>query len=70
MQDSPERSKMYQELNQMVALDVPWILGFHRTRFYLNHGWVKNFNYTEFTMTQYQYLDIDLSKKASLIDKL
>lgn len=69
MQDSPERSKLYAELNQMIALDVPWIFDSHRERQYLYQGWVKNFVYTEYYQHLYQYLDVDLEKKKELISK-
>ncbi len=69
LQDSPERTKSYQELNRMAALDVPWIFGVHRTRQYLSQGWVKNFGYTEYFQHLYQYLDVDLEKKKELSAK-
>lgn len=69
MPDSPERTKMYAEINQMVSLDVPWIFGFHRTKQYLSQGWVKNFAYTEYFQHLFQYLDVDLEKKKELSSK-
>jgi ABC-type oligopeptide transport system substrate-binding subunit len=63
MQDSPERSALYKQMNEMVSLEVPWIFGFHRTRHYLNQGWVKNFIYSEYFNHLYQYLDVDMDKK-------
>lgn len=69
MQESPERAKKYAEINQMVSLDVPWLFGFHRTKQYLSHGWVKNFAYTEYFQHLFQYLDIDLAKKKELSSK-
>lgn len=69
MQDSPQRTALYQKLNQMVAEDVPWLFSFHRTRYYLNQGWVRNYKVMEFAQTQAQYLDIDQAKKAELLPK-
>ncbi len=69
LQDSPERTKSYQELNRMAALDVPWIFGVHRTRHYLSQGWVKNFVYTEYFQHLWQYLDVDMEKKKELSAK-
>lgn len=69
MQDSPERSALYKQMNEMVSLEVPWIFGFHRTRHYLNQGWVKNFIYSEYFNHLYQYLDVDMDKKKELVEK-
>lgn len=69
MQDSPERSKLYAEINQMVSEQVPWIFGFHREKQYISQGWVKNFGYSEYFQHLYQYLDVDLEKKKELTSK-
>jgi oligopeptide transport system substrate-binding protein len=69
MQESPERSALYQELNEWVSQEVPWILGFHRTNFYLNHSWLENFQIMEFNHTQFQYLGVDLKEKKKAIKK-
>lgn len=66
MQDSPERTAMYEKMNEMVAAEVPWIFSFNRTKFYLSHAWLKNFKFTEFTYTQFQYLSLDLEVKKEL----
>ena len=69
LQDSPERSGMYEKMNEMVAMENPWIFGFHRTKFYLSHAWLKNFKFIEFTHTQFQYLNVDLEVKKELSKK-
>lgn len=69
MQDSPERTAQYEKLNEMSALDVPWIFGFHRTDIYLAQAWLKNFKHMEFNHTQFQYLNVDLEVKKQLIKK-
>lgn len=69
MQDSPERNALYQEINEMVSQEVPWIFGFHRTRYYLTHDWLENFKYMEFNHTQFQYLGVDLKKKKEISKK-
>jgi oligopeptide transport system substrate-binding protein len=66
MQDSPERTAMYEKMNEMVAAEVPWVFSFNRTKFYLSHAWLKNFKFTEFTYTQFQYLSLDLEVKKEL----
>lgn len=69
LQDSPERTAMYEKLNEMAALEVPWIFGFHRNEFYLTQAWIKNFKQMEFNHTQFQYLGVDLEVKKELIKK-
>lgn len=69
MQDSPERTELYEKLNEMVALDVPWVVGFHRTDIYLAQPWLKNYKFIEFDHAQFQYLNVDLEVKKELIKK-
>lgn len=69
MQDSPERTALYEKLNEMVALDVPWILGFHRTDIYMAQAWLKNFKFMEFNHSQFQYFNVDLEVKKQLSKK-
>lgn len=69
LQDSPERTSHYEKLNEMVALDTPWVWGFHRTEIFLAHAWLKNFKHMEFNHTQFQYLNVDLDVKKQLSKK-
>jgi len=69
MQDSPERTDLYEKLNEMAAFDVPWVMGFHRTDIYLTQAWLKNFKHMEFNHSQFQYLNVDLEVKKQLIKK-
>jgi len=69
LQDSPERTDLYEKLNEMIAFDVPWILGFHRTDIYLTQAWLKNFKHMEFNHSQFQYLNVDLEVKKQLLNK-
>jgi oligopeptide transport system substrate-binding protein len=69
LQDSPERTDLYEKLNEMIAFEVPWILGFHRTDIYLTQAWLKNFKHMEFNHSQFQYLNVDLEVKKQLLNK-
>ncbi len=69
MQDSPERTALYEKLNKMVAEDLPWLFGVHRTSFVLVQGWLKNYKYTEFSQGQSQYLDVDTKLKEEMLKK-
>ncbi len=70
MQDSPERTALYEKLNLLVANDMPWILGVHRQDFTLVHSWLKNFVPSDFDSGRAQYLNIDLEQKAEASKKL
>ena len=69
LQDSPERTSMYEKLNEMAAVDAPWIFGFHRTSLFLAQAWLKNYKYMEFNHSQFQYLNVDLEVKRELSKK-
>jgi len=66
LQDSEERTQKYMALNELIAHEVPWIFGFHRTKFYLTQAWVKNYKFMEFNHNQAQYLNVDLEVKKEL----
>lgn len=70
MQDSPERTALYEKLNRMAAEEVPLIYGVHRQNFTVKHSFLKNFIPTDFDAGQAQYLDIDLKAKAEVLKKL
>ena len=63
MPDSPARTALYEELNQMLGESMPVIYMIHPTRFSLYHSWVKNYCCPSFTIGLEQYLDIDRSRK-------
>lgn len=67
LQDSPERTKLYQELYRYVGDQMPMIFGFHRVNFSLAHGWMKNVKTHEFSSGMSKYYDIDLNKKFELL---
>ncbi|MFZ4712493.1 MAG: ABC transporter substrate-binding protein [Bacteriovoracaceae bacterium] len=70
MQDSPERTALYEQAYKLAADQVPWIFGLHRTNFYIRNGWLKNLKLTEFTHGQEKYLDVDTNSKTELSKKL
>ena len=63
MPDSPARTALYEQLNQMLGERVPVLYVVHPTHFSLYHSWVKNYCCPNFTMGLEQYLDIDQSRK-------
>ena len=69
MQDSPERTALYEKMYRMAAEQVPWIYGVHRQTFMLKQGWLKNYISTDFEAGREQYLDLDLNIKTELLKK-
>jgi len=69
MQDSPERTAIYEKLNRMAAELVPLIYGVHRQTFVVKQGWIKNFVNTDFEQGRAQYLNIDLKNKEEMLKK-
>lgn len=70
MQDSPERTALYERMNRLVAEEVPWVFGVHRQDFSLVHGWVKNFIPSDFDAGRATYLNVDVEKKRELSKQL
>jgi len=71
MNPSPERTLLYEQINEMVANEVPIICTEHRLHPALYHGWVKNYVWSDFLQyTNWLYIDIDLQRKAELLPKL
>lgn len=69
LQDTPERTELYEKLNQMVALEVPWLFGHHRQSYTLTQGWLKNYVPSDFESGMGQYLNIDLEKKKEFLTR-
>lgn len=68
MQQSPERKKLYEELTQMIAEEVPLIFGVHRTIFVAKHGWLQNYKYSTFANgANAKFYNLDMKKKEETI---
>lgn len=70
LQDTPERTALYEQMVKLVAEETPWIFGYHRQSYTLRHGWLKNFVPSDFDAGQAQYLNIDKEMQAELSNKL
>ncbi len=70
MQDSPERTAIYEKMYRMAAEEVPMMYGVHRQSYVLKHGWLKNYIATDFEIGQAAYLNIDMEKKKELFNEL
>lgn len=63
MAPSPERTKIYEQMRDMLLNDVPYLGSMGRTRFYLMAPWIVNCRPTERTWSWLKYLDVDDSKR-------
>jgi peptide/nickel transport system substrate-binding protein len=63
MPPSPVRTKIYEEMRDMVIEDCPYLGSMARTRFYLIRPWLKNCKPTENFWTWHKYLDLDLGAR-------
>ena len=70
MQDSLERTALYEKMNRIAAEEVPWIYGVHRQNFTLKHSWLVNYVSSDFDAGIAQYLNIDKAKKSETLKKL
>lgn len=43
MQDSPERTALYEEMAKIIVEDAPWIFMYQPMSFALKHSWIENF---------------------------
>ncbi len=70
MQDSAERTALYEKLMKMVAEEVPWIFGVHRQSFEIQHKWLKNYKFSTFPYVNSKYWRIDYAQKKEDLKKL
>lgn len=70
MQDTPERTALYEKMVRMAAEETPWIYGVHRQNYVLKHSWLKNYVITDFDAGTAAYLDVDLAAKKAALEKL
>jgi oligopeptide transport system substrate-binding protein len=64
LNDSPERTALYQKMAGIVVEDEPWAFGTHRVTYGLTHPWLKNYKPHEFNhgMSKYYRIDTSLRK--------
>lgn len=69
MQDSPERTALYEEMALMIREDCPWIFEYQSMSFALVHGWMKYFEPHDFPYGMSKYRDIDVAKRKQWMDE-
>lgn len=63
MQDSPERTAQYKQMNYFLANDVAAIFTVHTQSYILQQKWIQNYHESDFIFDFHQYLNIDLKEK-------
>lgn len=69
LQDSPERTAKYEEMNKYVGEIVPWIYGLHRTNYTIAQSWLRNYISSDFEAGQAQYLNVNLKMKVKTLEQ-
>ncbi|HXF77610.1 MAG TPA: ABC transporter substrate-binding protein [Usitatibacter sp.] len=64
MPPGPARQKLYDEMSKLVAVYAPWKLSAHRKRNQLVQPWLLGWRKHPFLHDAYQYVDIDLARRA------
>jgi ABC-type transport system substrate-binding protein len=57
--DSPERNRLYEQMNRQMEADTAWSLHITRLRTELIQPWVKGFKKHPILQAEWQYMDID-----------
>jgi len=63
MKPGPERTKLYEQMRDMIIEDAPFIGSMARTRFYLVQPWLKNVKPSEDFHNWMKYLNLDEAKR-------
>ncbi len=63
MEPGPDRTKIYEQMRDMIVEDAPYIGSMARTRYYLVNPWLKNLKPSEDFYNWFKYLDVDDSKR-------
>jgi ABC-type transport system substrate-binding protein len=62
--DSPERLRLYRDMNKLVLAYAPWVLHVHHQVTHLVNPWVKGYKKHPFVNSQWRYLDIDVAARS------
>ncbi|MGZ5615245.1 MAG: ABC transporter substrate-binding protein [Methylobacter sp.] len=64
MDNSEQRYRIIQQLQEIVRRDAPWVFGFHPKNFSLFHGWYKNLKPNLMANNQLKYTRIDTAARS------
>jgi ABC-type transport system substrate-binding protein len=69
MQNSPERTALYEKAVQFLANEVVAIFTVHTQSYMLQQKWVKNYHDSDFIFDFHQYLNIEQAEKIETLKK-
>jgi ABC-type transport system substrate-binding protein len=61
--DSPERTRLFQRMSQLVTAYAPWKLDAFRYETVLVYPWVMGYKHNVFDQYPWQYLDVDVARR-------
>jgi ABC-type transport system substrate-binding protein len=65
--DSPERNKLYREMNRVLTAYAPWRFGVQRSFNHMINPWVRGYKKHPILYTSFKFLDIDVAmQKAAM----
>ena len=64
MDNSEQRYRIIQQLQEIVRHDAPWVFGFHPKNFSLFHSWYNNLKPNLMANNRLKYTRIDTSARA------
>ncbi|MBZ2206345.1 ABC transporter substrate-binding protein [Massilia soli] len=64
--DSPERQRLYREMNQLIHAYNPWVPLTHPISADIRHPWLKNYKRHPVEFTTWRYLQLDLALRERL----
>ena len=65
LQDSPARSAIYQQMNQLIHAYSPWAIRKHPLSADVRQPWLLNYKRHPVDFTNWRYLDIDTVARKS-----
>ena len=69
MQNTPERTVLYEKAVQFLANEVVAIFTVHTQSYMLQQEWIKNYHDSDFIFDFHQYLNVDLEAKKEALKK-
>ncbi len=67
--DSPERDKLYREMNRIIVAYAPWRFGVHRIFNHIINPWVLGYKKHPILYTSFKYLDIDAAAQKAVMQQ-
>jgi ABC-type transport system substrate-binding protein len=66
--DSPERTRLYQQMTRLFLVYAPWRLGVHRVQTHVSQPWLLNYKKHPIVLQAWKYFDVDLEMQRKAKD--